>query len=295
MHRLLARLGALALSTAALTACASAPVKSSTAEAPSNDGATASTIQGSLENDIREAQLLRVKGDYTGAVRTLSQLMLVAPDDPRVVGEYGKVLIQQGRAPEALNFLRRAVELQPNDWTLYSALGVAYDQTRESAKARDAYQRALVLKPGEAVVLNNFALSRMLAGDPAQAKTLMAEASAAGSANPKIARNRTLIDGLAGSKTTQSAQTNTATQTQAPTEPSAVRPPKALVAASDGATHQPEIVMQQVPLDPLAGPVSKKRVKLARTPRKLAKAPRQATAAAVRSTIPALRLANDRP
>ena len=73
MHRLLARLGALALSTAALTACASDPVKSSTAEAPSNDGATASTIPGTLENDIRDAQLLRVKGDYTGAVRTHSR------------------------------------------------------------------------------------------------------------------------------------------------------------------------------------------------------------------------------
>jgi Flp pilus assembly protein TadD len=303
MHRLLARLGALALSSAALTACASDPVKSSTAQAPSNDGATASTIQGSLEDDIRGAQLLRVKGDYTGAVRALSQLMLVAPDDPRIVGEYGKVLIQQGRAPEALNFLRRAVELQPNDWTLYSAMGVAYDQTKDPAKARDAYQRALVLKPGEAVVLNNFALSRMLAGDPAQAKTLMAEASASGSANPKIARNRTLIDGLAGSKTTQSAQTN-ATQTQAPAEPSAVRPPKALVAASDSARHQPDVVMQQVPLDPLAGPVSKKPVKVARTPRKLAKAPslrklaktpRHATTKVAGSTIPALRLANDRP
>ena len=303
MHRLLARLGALALSTAALAACASDPVISSTAQAPSNDGATASTIQGSLEGDIREAQLLRVKGDYTGAVRALSQLMLVSPDDPRIVGEYGKVLIQQGRAPEALNFLKRAVELQPNDWTLYSALGVAYDQTKDPAKARDAYQRALVLKPGEAVVLNNFALSRMLAGDPAQAKTLMAAASASGSANPKIARNMALIDGLAGPKTTPSVQTN-ATQTQAPAEPGAVRPPTALLAASDGATRQPDVVMQQVPHDPLAGPVSKKPVKVAHIPRKPAKAPslrklantpRHVTAKVARSTIPALRLANDRP
>jgi Flp pilus assembly protein TadD len=303
MHRLLVRLGALALSSAALAACASDPVNSSTAQAPSNNGATASTLPGSLEGDIREAQLLRIKGDYTGAVRMLSQLMLVTQDDPRIIGEYGKVLVQQGRAPEALNFLKRSVELQPNDWTLYSALGVAYDQTRESAKARDAYQRALVLKPGEAVVLNNFALSRMLAGDPAQAKTLMAEASATGSTNPKIARNRTLIDGLAGSKTIPSAQANADTQTQAPTEPSAVRPPKALTAAntlaaaSDGGTNQPGVVMQQVPRDPLAGPVSKKPVKVARTPRKLAKTQKvhRTTAEAVRSTIPALRLANDRP
>jgi Flp pilus assembly protein TadD len=296
MHRLLARLGALALSTAALTACASDPVKSSTAEAPSNDGATASTIPGTLENDIRDAQLLRVKGDYTGAVRTLSQLMLVAPDDPRIVGEYGKVLIQQGRAPEALNFLKRAVELQPNDWTLYSALGVAYDQTKDYAKARDAYQRALVLKPGEAVVLNNFALSRMLAGDPAQAKTLMAEAAAAGSADPKIARNVALIDGLAGPKMPPVAQASTPTHTA--TEPAAVRPPKPLVPArNEGRASQAanSVFMQQVPFDPLAGPVAKKTVKVAHAPRKPVKMRRQTTAETVKSTIPALRLANDRP
>jgi Flp pilus assembly protein TadD len=301
MHRLLVRLGALALSTAALTACASDPVNSSMGRAQGNDGATASTAPSSLEDEIRAAQLLRVKGDYTGAVRALSQLMLVAPDDPRIVGEYGKVLVQQGRAPEALNFLRRAVELQPGDWTLYSALGVAYDQTSDSAKARDAYQRALVLKPGEAVVLNNFALSRMLAGDPAGARTLMAEASAAGSADPKIARNVALIDGLAGPKALPLAQTATQTPatgapaTVAPanakTLPAASRPPRPLVAAkSEGQTSLAAVVMQQVPFDPLAGPVSKKPVKA--TPHKLARAPHRTPAEAVKSTIPALRLAN---
>ena len=296
MHRLLARLGALALSSAALTACASDPVKSSTAQAPSNDGATASTIQGSLEDDIRGAQLLRVKGDYTGAVRALSQLMLVSPDDPRIVGEYGKVLIQQGRAPEALNFLKRAVELQPNDWTLYSALGVAYDQTKDPAKARDAYQRALVLKPGEAVVLNNFALSRMLAGDPDQARTLMAQAAAASSADPKIARNLALVDGLAGVKAQPSAQVSTpaiAARTPIAAASAAAHLPRPLVLTrtNDKNSHAANaIVMQAVPVDPMAGPIAKKSAK----PRKLAAKPHQTPAQAVKSSIPALRLANDR-
>jgi Flp pilus assembly protein TadD len=311
MHRLLVRLGALALSTAALAACASGPAGSLTGQAQGSNGATASTAP-SLEDDIRTAQLLRVKGDYTGAIRALSQLMMVVPDDPRIVGEYGKVLIQQGRAPEALNFLRRAVELQPGDWTLYSALGVAYDQTKDPAKARDAYQRALVLKPGEAAVLNNFALSRMLAGDPAQAKTLMAEAAAVDSADPKIARNLALIDGLAGPKPAPVApmpvaQIKAATGTQTAAEPVAVRPPKALGAAamplvaarSEDRSGPTTIFMQQVPFDPLAGPVAKKPAKamprkLAKAPplRKLVNAPHRTTAEVVKSTIPALRLAN---
>ena len=312
MHRLLVRLGAVAL-PAALAACASSPLDSSMSRAPSNDGATASAPASSLDDEIRAAQLQRVKGDYTGAVRTLSQLMLVVPDDPRIIGEYGKVLVQQGRAPEGLNFLRRAVELQPNDWTLYSALGVAYDQIKDPAKARDAYQRALVLKPGEAVVLNNFALSRMLAGDSAQAGTLMAEAAASG--DPKIVRNLALIDGLAGPKAPPLAQA--ASQTQAPAAPATLapanatmhpvvsHPPRPLVADKtdkNPSTAANTVFMQQVPLDPQAGPVAKKPAKaaphkLAKAPplRKLVQAPHPTAAATIKGTIPSLRLANDRP
>jgi Flp pilus assembly protein TadD len=294
MHRLLARLGALALSTTALCACASGPFHSSVGQATADKAASAAPT--SLEDGIRQAQLLRAKADYSGAVHALSQLMMIAPDDPRVVGEYGKVLVQQGRAPEALDFLKRAVELQANDWTLYSAMGVAYDQTGNSAKARDAYQRALVLKPGEAVVLNNFALSRMLAGDPDQARTLMAQAAAASSADPKIARNLALVDGLAGVKAQPSAQVSTpaiAARTPIAAASAAAHLPRPLVLTrtNDKNSHAANaIVMQAVPVDPMAGPIAKKSAK----PRKLAAKPHQTPAQAVKSSIPALRLANDR-
>jgi hypothetical protein len=172
---------------------------------------------------------------------------------------------------------------------------VAYDQTSDPAKAREAYERALVLKPGEAVVLNNYALSRMLAGDPTQARTLMAEASAASSADPKIARNLVLIDGLADSKTPPLARTSApviVAAAPATTEPAAAHQPRPLVAAkTDDKSGQAAngIVMQQVPVDPLAGPVSKNK------PHKLAAKPHRTPVKTVKSTIPALRLANDRP
>ena len=73
--------------------------------------------------------------------------MLVASDDPRVVAEYGKSLAQKGRAQDAVEFLNRAIELSGNDWTLYSALGVSYDQLGNQTAARTAYEHALALKP----------------------------------------------------------------------------------------------------------------------------------------------------
>jgi tetratricopeptide (TPR) repeat protein len=83
--------------------------------------------------------------------------------------------------------------LQSGDWTYYSALGVAYDQTGDTASARMAYERALQLKPGEPTVLNNYALSRAAAGDLAGAQRLMAQAAAVPNADPKIARNATML------------------------------------------------------------------------------------------------------
>ncbi|MEY4706352.1 MAG: hypothetical protein RJB58_75, partial [Pseudomonadota bacterium] len=160
------------------------PVKAGTVVQP------AETLDGS----IRQAQLLRVDGNYSEAIRHLSQLMMVASDDQRVISEYGKTLAAMGRASEALNFLTRAQQLQPGDWTVYSALGVAYDQMGKQQEAKNSYEQALAIKPGEPSVLNNYALSRMLANDPEEAQRLVARAEIAGGASdPKIARNIAMI------------------------------------------------------------------------------------------------------
>ncbi len=156
------------------------------------------TVPTDLEGGIRQAKLLRQAGQYDQAVHLLSQLMLVAADDPRVVGEYGKSLAQKGRAQDAVDFLNRAIELSPTDWTLYSAAGVAYDQLGNQLTARAAYEHALLLKPNEPSVLNNYALSRMLANDPDNARQLIAKAEAAGGASDaKIAANIALLNKLA--------------------------------------------------------------------------------------------------
>ena len=297
MH-VLARLGALALSTVALTACSLMSSDAAKPTSQASEETLGNTLSGNLDGEIRHAQLLRTQGDFAGAVHVLSQLMLVAADDPRVVGEYGKVLTQQGRAPEALDFLKRAVVLQPGDWTLYSATGVAYDQLGDSANARLAYDRALALKPGEAAVLNNYAMSRMLAGDIPQAHQLMAMAVAAGSTDPKLKRNLAMLDKLADKNTQTAAQTPV---TAAPVVPVPVNTRNLAPVATTQASGPPRtIMMQQVPYDAKAGAVVSKKVAAVKVkPRKLAAIPKlrrsALQAAPVRNQIPELRLANDRP
>lgn len=167
----------------------------------------AKTLEANLTSELTKAKTLRQQGDFGGAAHALAQLMLVAPDDARVIGEYGKVMVNQGRSDDAIAFLKHALDMAPNDWTLYSAIGMAYDQKDDFANAKLAYDRALLLVPGEPAVLNNYAMSRMLAGDLAGAQKYMAQAMAqpGATANPKLAENAALIAKLSGHKTTAAA------------------------------------------------------------------------------------------
>jgi Flp pilus assembly protein TadD len=275
MPRIAACLGVLAVSALVCTP----------ATAASADPQSGITMSESLDAGLRDAQLKRSQRDFAGAVRVLSQLMLVSADDPRVVGEYGKVLVQQGRSREALDFLKRAVQLQQGDWTYFSALGVAYDQTGDYANARLAYEQALALQPGELAILNNYAMSRAQAGDLADAKRLIAQAST-GVKNEQVTRNMKLINGLAP---------KVAAATPQPARPAAVAPKAVAVTTLSPATGSPRvltsaegkrIVMQAVPVDSKAGPVGK-----TKTVRKVATAEKKK---ADPNTIPPLRLANDR-
>ena len=120
MTRFTAPLIALLLCGTALTGCASD--KPSTLGVPKNTAAAANAatpvsdapaLPTDIESNVRQAQAQRLTGHYDEAIHTLSQLMLVASDDPRVVGEYGKTLTEKGRAQDAVQFLTRATELQP--------------------------------------------------------------------------------------------------------------------------------------------------------------------------------------
>ncbi len=262
----------------------------------------------SLEDSIRQAHMLRLAGNYPEAIKHLSQVMMVASDDPRVVSEYGKTLAAMGRAQDAVSFLTRAAQLQPGDWSTFSALGVAYDQVGNQKEAQGAYENALVLKPGEPSVLSNYALSRMLANDPAMAKRLAgrAEIANAPAQDPKITANIALIRSMAPEAADASYAVNTpapkpmpsmALPRSAPRVPVAANPmptpfvpqagnaPRMLAAPADAGiidappqmAQGPAVVMQRVPMDPFAGPVSGRPV-AAKAPRSTA--PRKSVAKA---------------
>jgi thioredoxin-like negative regulator of GroEL len=207
-------MGALAALSAMLLGCASAPpvndgtLLSDTLQKGKGGGSVTSGPVGgptNIDATVKQAQAQRRSGDFSTAAHTLSQLVLFAPDDARVLGEYGKTLIAMGRSDDALAFLERAIELQPKDWSLFSAQGVAYDQKGEYLAAQAAYGRALVLKPGDPTVLSNAALSHVQTGDLDGAEALLMQASAYGAEFPRIVSNLALVRSLKSSRPPQGA------------------------------------------------------------------------------------------
>ncbi len=207
-------------------------------QAPAANPANKDASPTDLESALVKAQLARRVGDYAEAGKILSQLVLFAPDDPRVMGEYGKVQAAQGRADDAQAFLERAIQLQPNEWSFYSALGVALDQKGEYAAAQAAYTRALALKPGEPAALNNAALSYLQSGDIETADRMIQEAAATSTDKGRIQYTIALVERL---KATRPARP--LVQTPAPVAPA----PSPAIVASVAPAPQPPVAAAEPP------------------------------------------------
>jgi Flp pilus assembly protein TadD len=256
MNRLLATTAAAALCAAwSMGTSAWADADATTPVPAADSAAQPKTLQDAINVQVVAAKNQRLQGHLDEAAKAFVQLMLVAPNDPAVLGEYGKTLAQQGHSRDAVVLLTRAVTLQTGDWTYYSALGVAYDQLGKRKEAREAYDRALALKPGEPSVLNNYALSRMLAGDYAGSRKMFEQIEAMGTNDPKIAANLAKLDTLEGAH----GQRTAASDIKTPPAANFVPAHSAPVAVATLASPAPKggVMMERVPVDPLAGPVGK--------------------------------------
>jgi Flp pilus assembly protein TadD/cell division protein FtsN len=248
----------LPLGGCALNPAPSAATSAQSAKAtPIPDAKTAAMQPTDIESAVRSAQATRKGGDLVGATRILSQLVLIAPDDARVLGEYGKTLAAQGRSDDALAFLERAAQIEPNDWSLFSAQGVALDQKGNYPAAQTFYARALMLKPGEPSVLNNSALSHMQSGDLDGAEQLLRQAMPGSPDDARIAQNLALVQSLKAAQPPKAMAA--ATPAPAPVQMASITPPPPAPAPAQIAAPLPaQAPVVAATLDtPPAAPVAK--------------------------------------
>ncbi len=152
-------------------------------------------------------QSLRTLGALDQARDAAAKALAANPDNPAVLAEAGKVKLASGELNDAVKFLQRASDLDPQDWKSRSAAGVAYDRLGNRQKAEESYQAALKISPDNAAVLNNLALSRAMAHDLAGARELLQRAVASAGSDVRVRQNLALVYALSGDMTQAEALT----------------------------------------------------------------------------------------
>ena len=83
------------------------------------------------------------------ALAILEDAKRLAPDDPRVVSEQGRVYMSMGRPDQALAQFGRALALSPRDADAFNNRGAALLALDQKDAAREDFERALALDPCE--------------------------------------------------------------------------------------------------------------------------------------------------
>lgn len=147
---------------------------------------------------LNYAAALRLNGQPDQAVAVLRKGVILFPKDDEVASAYGKALAANGEFESALTVIRNAQRPDRPDWKLYSAEGAILDQMGRTSEARAAYQKGLGIAPGEPTILNNLALSHLLAGELDPAEKILKQAAAQPNATSRIRQNLALVLGLKG-------------------------------------------------------------------------------------------------
>jgi Flp pilus assembly protein TadD len=203
----------LAVSACAISACQSKTANLDSTD-PINTGSTKpgsftktselgnrwSADQKNVELGLAYADGLEQMGQTNQQLNVLQTLASQNPSNSKLQSLYGKKLIATGHAVDSVPVLEAVVTSGEGDWRTFSALGSAYDQQGQYAKARESYQKALAMEPNQISVLNNLGMSFALEGNLKQAETTMRSAMAlpAGEKNPRIRQNLALVVGLQG-------------------------------------------------------------------------------------------------
>lgn len=147
---------------------------------------------------VKYSAALRKIGSVDEAVSVISAVAERNDGDPDVSLEAGKALIEANRAFEAVRYLEVATSAKPNDWTAFSAYGVALDNIGEHELAQAQYDRALAIAPGAVNVLNNKALSFALSGNLSRAEYVLRTATSAVGSDARVRQNLALVLALKG-------------------------------------------------------------------------------------------------
>ncbi len=144
------------------------------------------------------AAVLQMTGRMDQSLAVMRKLAIDYPKERTVLAAYGKALAADGQLEPALDAVRRAQTPEYPDWKLQSAEAAILDQLGQSDQARQLYHKALDLQPNEPTVLSNLGMSYVLEGDLSTAEKYLRQAAAQPGADSRVRQNLALVVGLQG-------------------------------------------------------------------------------------------------
>ena len=227
MSRAKTSLAALAIALAGVTACATAPdpdaqaaAELQAAMAEAMQPATPEEIEAAnnadpltkanfwskeyakdaenLDNALTFAEALRGIGSTERAVEVLSEVLVIYPNEPRILMPLGRALAANGNQLGAARAFEQVAVAHPDRAEAWAALGTAMDQLENHQGAQVAYEKALAIEPARASTLANYGLSLALTGDLAGAEAKLRQAASSAPSDVRIRENLALVLGLQG-------------------------------------------------------------------------------------------------
>ncbi|MEJ3575102.1 cellulose biosynthesis protein BcsC [Pseudomonas fragi] len=127
---------------------------------------------------VRQADLLREKGDLVAAYDTLAPALAQRPDDPVAVGALARMYLANGNSAKAIELYKPLLAKAPDDAQLQIGMAQALSKSGDRRGAETATETALALAPNDAQVLASAAAIFRAQGKNAKAGELYARALA---------------------------------------------------------------------------------------------------------------------
>jgi serine/threonine protein kinase/TolB-like protein/Tfp pilus assembly protein PilF len=111
--------------------------------------------------------------DYDRALEALDFAETLAPNESRVFEVKSYVLRRQGKFEEALDYMKRASELDPQNAILIRDVALTLETLRRYGEAYPFYERALAIAPDYNATYTQTAKFNILIGDTARARSIL--------------------------------------------------------------------------------------------------------------------------
>jgi len=113
-------------------------------------------------------------GDFQAAIQRIAQALDLAPLSPTITANMARPFLCMGRYSEAVQWCRRALDLDPNFWIAHLIIGWAYEAQRRIEEAVSSLQRAVDASNGVSGTVSTLIRCQALRGDHVGAKSALA-------------------------------------------------------------------------------------------------------------------------